>query len=82
MSTATVYPEIVCFVNNCFIHNGADPEKIDLTDATYNLCSMMVDGVELPEGVTPFIYMHIWNNMVDSMNKYPDGIVSDDSDGF
>lgn len=70
--------DVIAFVN-CLSYDG-EMEKIDLTDAVYNMCQWVVDGVEFPEGMTPEQYMYWWNHSIDVANKYTDGIEADDSD--
>lgn len=72
-------PDLICFINNLFIHCPETPEKMTLSDAVCNLCCWTVDDVEIPEGTTPEKVMLAWNWMVDEMNKY-DIDESDDSD--
>ena len=82
MISTSFTPDIVCFVNNMFIHSKDEPEKITLTDAVYTMCSWVADDVEIPEGMTPEDLMTVWNHSVDLMNQYQDGIDDDDSEDF
>ena len=72
--------EVVCFVNNCSIHCSEGMEKLDLSDAVYNMCNWLADGVEFPEDMTHEELMTVWNYHVDSMNRYQDGLEPDDDD--
>ena len=72
--------EVVCFVNNCSIHCNEGMEKLDLSDAVYNMCNWLADGVEFPEDMTPEELMTVWNYHVDSMKRYQDGLEPDDDD--
>lgn len=72
--------EVVCFVNNCSLHCSDCVEKLTLSDAVYNMCNWLADGVEFPEDMTPEELMAVWNYHVDSMNRYQDGLEPDDDD--
>ena len=72
--------EVVCFVNNCSIHCSEGMEKLGLSDAVYNMCNWLADGVEFPDDMTPEELMTVWNYHVDSMNRYQDGLEPNDDD--
>ena len=78
--SAPIRWEVVMFVNNCHLYTTDNLEKINLSDATYNLCCMFADGVELPEGITPEEFMFAWNHSIDTMHRYDDLDDTDDSD--
>ena len=54
--------EIRAFVNS--LTYGEEPEPITLEDAAYNLANWVADGVALPDGITPQIYMSTWNDAI------------------
>jgi len=75
----TTMAELTGFINNIFIHDSSDHEKMTLSDAVYNMCNWLADGVEIPEGITPEMVMMAWNRAIDAANMDA-GIFSDDSD--
>lgn len=60
--------------NFCFcslLDGGTDHTPLTLEDAAYNLECIREYGSELPEEVTPEMFMHAWNETIVYLDRVP-----------
>lgn len=52
------------FVESLFYSTPVDVEPLDFETAEHDLENFKADGWELPEDLTPELYMGFWNDLV------------------
>ena len=72
--------DIINFVNSLSYHTNEKPEKMTISDAAYTMMQWIVDGVEVPEGLTPANLAYWWNQSIVEAERWADLDLSDDSD--
>lgn len=53
--------EIRAFIAMIMLHGDAEMDLWCYRDAEYNMINWEKDGVEMPEGMTPYYLMKFWN---------------------